>query len=261
MDKSIKFSILILLLFLSINIFAQDNERGKLDALNQKIQKGESSSKLYLERGKIYDKQDNFEKSNADFKQVIKNYESGNDKDAESALQAYYHLADDHMYRNSDASNALKYVVKGLDIDPDNKALLLIKAEALYRIGQNEKSFAIYESLLNDFPKDLDVLTEYALKLEKRDVHKAKDLYEKVLTVDVSNKRALYFLGMYFTRLSNGMNQEGKHPKEVRPVMEKGVNYLAEYYKQSPEDEAAKESLIEFYEYLGEDEKAAELKK
>lgn len=260
MFQFLKSTVLFLfVLFISNIIFAQNAEKGKLDALNQKIKKGDNSSQVFLERAEIYNRQNLFEKSNADYEKVIQNYAQGSDKNSEAAEKAYYRLADDFMYRNSDAITALKYAMKGLNINAENTELLLVKAEALYRMGQNEKSFEIYESLLEKEPKNSSVLGKYALKLESRNPDKAKAFYEDLIKTETTHKRALYFLGMYYTQASNEMNLAGKHPKEIRPVMEKGVNYLAKYQKQSPEDEGAKEALIQLYQFLGEAEKAAAL--
>ena len=255
MKKSLKPSLIIAFILCATGIFAQES----ISELSKKIKAGDQSSELYLKRAQLYDQQDDFSKSNADYKQVVENYESGADKNKEAALTAYYRLADDHMYRNSEASNALQYLMKGLDIDPAHKGLLLIKAEAMHRMGQNDKAFAIYEQLYSKYPDDMSVIKEYALKLEKRDTEDAKELYDKVIANDPSNIRAQYFLGMYYTHKSDEMNKAGKHPKEVRPVMQKGVDYLAQYYAQNPEDEATKESLIMFYQNLGQADKAAEL--
>lgn len=247
------------MLFVAISITTSLSGQNNLSDLNQKINAGNNESELYLKRAEIYDQKNEFDKSNADYKKVIDNYVSGADKNKDAAVKAYYKLADDYMYRKSSTDNVLQYVIGGLDIDPEHKGLLLIKAEALYRIGQNEKSFEIYDTLLSKDQEDKKVLTEYATKLEHRNPEKAKDIYEIIVDKNPENSDALYFLAMYYSELANEMNLEGKSPKEVIATMKQATDYLSKYYELNPEDEDIKETLIMFYRNIGESKKADNL--
>lgn len=256
-----KNSLIGLLFLLIINgTLAQSDISAEIKSLTQKIENSPKSSSLYLERGKLYDQQDQFEKSASDFEKVIELYQSEEDKNTEAAVEAYTYMADDLIYRQGDAAGALSYIVRGLDLNADNKQLLLMKAEAMYRLGQNERSFNIYETLTRQYPKDLDLWMTYAEKLEKRDVKSAEKVYQQILTIDPSNEKALYFLGRYYTDISDKLNKAGGTPDEVMPVMKKGVKYLEQYFDVKPNDLAVKEALIQFYEMMGEDKKAEELK-
>ncbi|MEX0813619.1 MAG: tetratricopeptide repeat protein [Chitinophagales bacterium] len=258
MIKLKQFTFIIFLSLLNLQLVGQENQ-GQLDVLNQKIEKGNPTSELYFKRAEIYNEQDNFDKASADYLKIIDNYNSGEDKDADLASKAYYHLAHGYMNINNDESNALKHAVKGLDIDPDHKGLLSIKAEILYGMGQNKKAFEIYESLISEHPDDIEILTAYAQKAESHNPAKAKELYEKILTVDASNNEALYFLGMHYAKLSNRMYQKGDDKKLVHEKLRSGLGYLEKYQKQNPDDEQIILNIITFYRFLGEEEKADKL--
>lgn len=252
----------ILVFLLSLQLIYSQETKGQIEAISKQIKKGEASVELYLKRGKLYNESEKYTEANTDFKKAIEEYNNGKKKgNKEFIVQAYYYLSDNLLSRDNDTKDALKYSIDGLDVDSKNKGLLTVKAQVLFQLGENEKSFEIFDQLISDYADDIEILEKYAGSVENHKPSKAKELYEKILTLDDSNDAALYFLGMHYAKQSDRMYKKGSDKALVKEKLQIGLNYLEKYRLQNPEDKQTTQTLVTFYRFLGQNDKAEELSK
>lgn len=252
----------ILVFLLSLQLIYSQETKGQIEAISKQIKKGEASVELYLKRGKLYNESEKYTEANTDFKKAIEEYNNGKKKgNKEFVVQAYYYLSDNLLSRDNDTKDALKYSIDGLDVDSKNKGLLTVKAQVLFQLGENEKAFEIFDQLISDYADDIEILEKYAGSVENHKPSKAKELYEKILTLDDSNDAALYFLGMHYAKQSDRMYKKGSDKALVKEKLQIGLNYLEKYRLQNPEDKQTTQTLVTFYRFLGQNDKAEELSK
>ena len=87
---------------------------------------------------------------------------------------------------------ALPYLDKILEIDPNNVPILLNKGSALIALDKSSESITYFDRLLKIEPENIKGLTSKAAAFANIGEHqKALDLYEKILTIDKDNEKII----------------------------------------------------------------------
>ena len=143
-----------------------------------------NTSEDYFIEGVRYYNEDNLEKASTLFKQSIKK-DQGNDA-------AYYYLSNIKSKEES-YSDALLYISKALEIDPDNITYLRSQARLYEYTGEKEKAAQIYLSIIDKNPSPTRTYWELA------NIYLSENKYDKVTEI-IDRVEAMKGVGEYTKR-------------------------------------------------------------
>ena len=138
---------------------------------------------------------------------------------------------------------AIHYLQKAWDEDPNNKTLGLSLASFYSQLGQHQKEIQVLKSLLKKFPNDSEVLFNYVMALDKQgEQQKAIEYAKRILSIDPDNPYALNYLG--YTYAEKGIKLD-----EAQKMIEKALEKMPQdgfildslgwvFYKKGLFDEA-----------------------
>ena len=87
---------------------------------------------------------------------------------------------------------ALPYLDRILNDDPDNVPILLNKGSVLIALDRSDESITYFDRLLKIEPQNIKGLTSKAAALANiGETQKAVDLYDKILSIDVDNEKII----------------------------------------------------------------------
>ena len=85
---------------------------------------------------------------------------------------------------------ALPYLDKILEIDPNNMPILLNKGSVLIALDRSDESITYFDRLLKIEPNNIKGLTSKAAALANiGETQSALDLYDKILSIDKNNEK------------------------------------------------------------------------
>lgn len=214
-------------------------------------------------RAEGYNMENSFAKALSDYKLVVEMYKrKPEEKYNDAATNAYYRLADDYYYRQSNKPLALEYAQEGLAISPDEKRLEVLEAKLLASMpGKEEEAEVKLDQLLEKYPEDEKLMFFQARNLKNKKPEKAAELFEKALKDDPENLDILFFLGQYHLNRSDELNREGQTDiAEIQDMMERGLSFFEKYHELKPENREVIKILIQFYEYMYKEEEAEKMR-
>ncbi len=87
---------------------------------------------------------------------------------------------------------AIKSLNKALGLDPDDKALILEKADVSYERGRYEQAVKLYKHFLESRPEDISVWNKLGNALFRLGhIKVSRSCYEKALSLDANNREAI----------------------------------------------------------------------
>ncbi len=213
----------------------------------------------YYARANFYQILCAFSSARSDFKKVLELYPANTKKYAKVATDACYFLADDYYFRNSDRASAQYYIDKGLSITPGDKRFEVLQTGILGTYPEKEaEAEKMFESLLAKYPDDEKIVLYYAKFLERKDIKKSMQLYEKVVLINSDNIDALFSLGAYYTNEASRIYKSNGDTGKVLDYTKKSVGYFESVHALNPADKEIMEILIQSYSNLS---RTAEMKK
>ena len=85
---------------------------------------------------------------------------------------------------------ALPYIEKLLEFDPNNTSLLLNKGSALIALDRSDEAITYFDKLLKIEPNNINALTSKAAALANiGETQNALDLYDRILSIDKDNEK------------------------------------------------------------------------
>lgn len=240
-----------------MTVIAQDSPRRdyynkEITYFNKKIKEAPNDIKLIHARATTYDDLNLFELSNKDFRTVIELYFSDPSREyLKEATDACYYLADDYFFRKSDRIKAQVFVDHGQAISPKDKRFEVLQLGILGSYPEKREIVKKqFEELLLKHPDDEKLTLYYAKFLEKEDIPRSTNLYERAVEINPRNVDALFALGSYYSNEASQIYKSNGDPGKVLQYMEKGVAYFESVHKLTPHDKEIVEILVEFYGYL-----------
>lgn len=191
-----------------------------------------NTSEDYFIEGVRYYNEDNLEKASTLFKQSIKK-DQGNDA-------AYYYLSNIKSKEES-YSDALLYISKALEIDPDNITYLRSQARLYEYTGEKEKAAQIYLSIIDKNPSSTRTYWELA------NIYLSENKYDKVTEI-IDRVEAMKGVGEYTKRTRYEIYKMSGKGKEAMDLLQDLVkeypsaqysNELAYYYRERSDDSLA----------------------
>lgn len=247
MIRNLLFSIAV---FFPIFLFAQDDitPDKKVAELTKQITNDPENIVLYNNRADAYLKLNDITSAMADLNKVVELYKAApQEKEKEVVAVAYYKLSEAKL-NEGDANAALKYIASALKLVPNEKTYLLYEARIYGTMPDKyEMAEQKFDGLVSKFGDDEAILWEYGKFLLDHDAKKAVVLFEKVLRLNVMNKKALNALGSHF--MSEAGEQTDKSLASV--YREKAIGYYELLYTIDPETEGLEASLKKLYTAQG----------
>lgn len=255
----IRYPLILLCLFFSLTLAAQDNEEkpDQIEHFTKLIQKEPTNMLLYNNRAEAYLKLNDVTSAMADLNKVIELYKaSPAEKGKELVAVAYYKLSETKL-NEKQAEPALILIKSAIGFFPAEKTYLLHEAR-IYAAMPDKRDLAEqkFDNLVSKFGDDEKILMEYAKFLEPTDANKAVVLYEKVLRLNVMNKQALAALGKLF--VEKGAKLADKDMASA--YRDKAIGFYELLYTIEPERAGIKEALTELYTAQGRTEDLKKLK-
>ena len=129
---------------------------------------------------------------------------------------AKVNLIQGHFY------DALNLAQRGLDLQPNDLALLRIQALALHKNKEWDRAKIIYERIIAEYPADAVALAGYSMSLfEMGRAQQAQELAEKALALDDRERVAWLSLAYSLAR------QDGKFMQSLRTARQIGPGFGA----------------------------------
>ena len=257
----------LLLLSVSFITFSQEFSKevylSRISDLTNKIVQEPSNPALYYARADVYDVLDDFEKSNRDYLKVINLYHKSPDgKYKGEFTKSCFRLADEYFFRQANPEKAMKYVEEGLKISPGFKDLEVLDAILIgLNTSKQDIATAKYSEVSKKYPDDVRLNLYYGKFLQATDPLAAAVRYEQALAADPLNREAILSIGTIYNNEATLLSGQGKEPDKVFDYAKKAAVYFERLYKMNPENKEVTNILIRLYDELGQQEKAAMLKR
>lgn len=255
----------ILLLAAGIPAFAQNNDIQKtIDSLNLAIHRRPADPFPVYHKAMLFLTTGSKEEAFRFFKQTALLFAQNPDSAYhEIAAESYYLMADLTYNSARSKKEAYNYALAAVKLYPNEKRYRIMSARILVTIpetrndGENQ-----FEALVKDYPKDAEVLLEYATYLETDAPERAMAIYEKVLRNNPTDARSLFALGSY--EVNKGLKET--NPDKAVSHYLKAEGYLAAALQQQPSNDIYRKKLGDLYSnlmwyYKGKKDKAAGEKK
>lgn len=242
--------LLFFVIFFPIILFAQDEltAEQKLEQLTKQIIESPDNLVLYNNRADAYLQLNDLASAMADLNKVVELYKaSPAEKEKEVVAVAYYKLSETKL-KDGEADLALKHVSSAIKLVPNEKTYLLHEAR-IYGTMPDKYDMAEqkFDGLVSKFGDDEAILLEYGKFLLNNDPNKAVVLFEKVLRLNVMNKKALNALGGHFTKAAEQQSDKSM----ASTYRDKAIGYFELLFTIDPETEGLKASLRKLYTTQG----------
>ncbi|WP_159083959.1 tetratricopeptide repeat protein [Saccharobesus litoralis] len=156
-------------------------------------------------------------------------------------IQAYFDLAQGQLslQRYEQALNTVEII---LAEQPDNQRALMWKALALFALGDNKQSAAIFATLVEQKSQISEVYFNYALlHLKLNNISQAQKLLNKTVSLKENMPQAWYYLAL----VADKNNQYQLAIEHLQTALAIEPSYTKAYKK-----------IIEYYTYLGDEAQA-----
>lgn len=210
--------------------------------------------------------------------------------DYKSAKETYQRLVEKTGYVTTDVLNNQLYIYKNVESERDyNKALEVAKTgrakfpnnptfvvqetDLLEKTGKLPEAIANAEAALAKEPKAETYLLLGSLYEKTKELEKAKDAYNKALSINPNSFEANFNLGalLYNPAVDiiktvrnmslNDYQKKGKQMEsQAKEVLKLSQPYFEKAYQIKPDDESAKKTLKDIYSNTGQTDKANALK-
>lgn len=163
------------------------------------------------------------------------------------AADSYYRMAELAYNSAKPKKEAYNYALSALKVKPEEKSYRVMSARILVRIPETQADGeSQFESLINDYPNDTEVLLEYAQYLEEFSPERANAMFEKVVRNNPTDGPSLYALGNY--EVEQGLKQ--KDPDKAVKHNLKAEGYLTAALQQDPTNDLYRKRLGDLYSNL-----------
>jgi len=134
---------------------------------------------------------------------------------------------------NKQPQEAVKFVKKALDQDPENVEYLYIYAEILGKLGETEKSKKIFRRVVDLDPDNIDAWLDYSnILFEKSSPKDAAKLLKDAIALNGDQEELQYRLVAY--QISVGDSENAKiNLRKALSANYKGHEKLFEFYPQA----------------------------
>ncbi len=140
-------------------------------------------------------------------------------------------------------------------LDPSDASAASIIPDIYKKLGQTDKAKAEYERMLSEHPSK-NLYSSYGVVLMNSDDYPgAISAFEKALEIDPAFQNALFNLGATYQNQAAAVQKKDKK-QNVKPMVEKAVEYFEKSYTVSRTDYLSIGYLIEDYDILGNKEKS-----
>ncbi len=237
----------LLFLLASIPALSQPNNdiQGTIDSLNLAIHKRPADPFPVYQKAMLFLVSGSKDEAFRFFRQVGLLHDQNPDSSFhEIAAESYYHMADLTYNSARSKKEAYNYILQALRLFPTIKTYRLMSARILVTIPETLKEGEDqFEALVKEYPKDTEVLLEYAIYLENKSPARAKGIYEKVLRQNPADSRSLYALGNY--EVNRGLTQ--KDPDKAVAYYHKAEGYLEAALQKDPTNDLYRKKLGDLY--------------
>ncbi|MDZ4846720.1 MAG: hypothetical protein SH857_14355 [Chitinophagales bacterium] len=238
---------------------SREHYANEVKVYTQKIAQNPGDIANYFARANFYQILCAFSSARSDFKKVVELYPANPKKYAKVTTDACYFLADDYFFRNADRVNAQHFLDKGLAITPGDKRFEVLQTGILGSYPEKEaEAEKKFELLLAKYPNDEKIAVYYAKFLERKDIKKSMELYEKVVLINSDNIDALFALGAYYTNEASRIYKANGDAGKVLDYTNKSAGYFESVHALNPDDKEIIEILIQLYGNLN---RTADMKK
>lgn len=230
---------------------------------SEKIKQEPLNISNYYLRATFYHVLTNFQASTADFKKVLEIYMRNPTKKYEKvATDACYFLADDYYFRNSDRTSAQSYINWGLSITPGDKRFEVLQTGIMGSYPEKaEEAGKKFESLIAKYPNDDKLALYYAKFLERKDLKKSMQYYQKVVSLSPNNIHALFALGSFYVNEASGIYKTTGDARKCMDLSKKAIAYFEKVHLLNPDDKEIIEILIQSYGNLNMDDERKKMEK
>eukprot|EP00163_Fabomonas_tropica_P031767 TRINITY_DN767_c0_g2_i2.p1 TRINITY_DN767_c0_g2~~TRINITY_DN767_c0_g2_i2.p1 ORF type:complete len:2036 (+),score=672.00 TRINITY_DN767_c0_g2_i2:48-6110(+) len=129
-----------------------------------------------------------------------------------------------HKFEHEDAEGARKVLQRALEVLPRRKHIPTIIKFAImeFKIGSAERGRTIFESVLANYPKRVDLWSVYLdMEIKNGDLELVRQLFQRTITLPLSVKKVKFF----FKRYLEFEKMEGT-PETVEGVKDKAREYV-----------------------------------
>lgn len=239
-----------LLTFFPVILFAQNDltPQQKVEKISKQIEKEPENIVLYNNRADAYLQMSDVPSAMADLNKIVELYKASPEEKAKELVAVAYLKLSETKLKEEEAAPALTLIAGALKLFPREKTYMLHEARVLAAMpDKHEMAQQKFDNLVVTFGDDEQILMEYAKFLLPTEPAKAVVLLEKVLRLNVMNKKALSALGKHYKTIA--AEQTDKSLKSV--YREKAIGYYELLYTIDPEEEGLRTSLKELYTTQG----------
>ncbi len=160
---------------------------------------------------------------------------------------SYYFFTEAQLWRmRGDLKEAIDYLNKALELDPDSVYLQRDLAVLHIQSKDNAGALAVLEKLFEKAPEDVDALTLYGrIKQNIGKTAEAKETYEKILTIDPGRKTIYRLLGGLY--MQDDQQEEAlkafEQLVEIEPGSYSGYYFMGRIFAKRGETEAAEKAF------------------
>ena len=181
---------------------------------------------VYLALATIYEKSENYEKADELFETITKKFKRSCKVWIQCGL---YHF---HRQNLDQARDVLSRALKVLPKHKHIKAILKF-ARFEYKFGDVERARTVFERLLGNFPKRVDIWSVFLdLEVAHGNVENARRLFERAVHLKLSSKKSKFFFKKY-------LDFEKKHGNDetVQHVVQLARSYIESLVARNNEAE------------------------